>query len=396
MRSMWITHPYTSDVICWYVANMYLKQCEDRFERSGLQEWSLEVRKLRTEYFSGRTKTDHDDVMLSSGEFRFKWRDKDVTIWKLVEGEPVAVQSCSSDPPTWKHERVCVDSNDEETIFELCKTAKRARLRNEAEGKFELWRWNPKHNEWDRDALAEKRNIDTVVLDEKPFKQIFDDVKEFTSDETSAWYSKHCIPYKRGYLLHGPPGTGKTTTVVALTSHLHRNIYRLSLAAPSLDDASFLSAIQQVPSNAVILFEDIDSLFGKSREKEETFTVTFSGLLNAIDGVNDYSRGLIFFFTTNHLQKLDPALRRPGRVDVVVHLDHCSDRQIRAMFVRFYPGEDGAAATFLKNIRHQTKIVTTAMLQHHFIQTRRLSGTESASTIHLPPADESVELHMYS
>ena len=395
MRSIWITNPFTSDLVCWYVASIYLEMIDENFERCGLEEWNLEMRNVRSELLS-RMKSISSDIMLSMGEFRFKWRTHNVLIWKSAEGDPLAVQGYSSDPPTWKHERLCISSDSEETIFELCNAAKQARHKNDESDKFELWRWIPRHNDWDRDALAEKRNIDTVILDDKSSKQLFDDVKEFTSDETCEWYKNHCIPYKRGYLLYGPPGTGKTSTVVALTSHLGRNIYRLSLASSGLDDASFLSAIQRVPSNSVVLFEDIDSLFGKNREKEEVFSVTFSGLLNAIDGVNDYSRGLIFFFTTNYLERLDPALRRPGRVDLVLHLNYCSDQQIRAMFVRFYPDEDVAATTFLQNIRQRTKFITPATLQHHFIQTRTSTAAASASKIHIPPEESDVNAHMYT
>ena len=92
--------------------------------------------------------------------------------------------------------------------------------------------------------------------------------------------------------------------------------------------------------------------------------VTFSGLLNALDGVAS-SEERIIFMTTNHLEHLDSALIRPGRVDVKELFDNASDYQIRNMFLRFYEREDELANEFVKRV--QGKGVSTAQLQGHFV-----------------------------
>ena len=92
--------------------------------------------------------------------------------------------------------------------------------------------------------------------------------------------------------------------------------------------------------------------------------VTFSGLLNALDGVAS-SEEHIIFMTTNHLEHLDNALIRPGRVDVKELFDNASEYQIHNMFLRFYEGADMLADEFVKRVRG--KGVSTAQLQGHFV-----------------------------
>jgi chaperone BCS1 len=92
--------------------------------------------------------------------------------------------------------------------------------------------------------------------------------------------------------------------------------------------------------------------------------LTFSGFLNALDGVVS-SEGRIIFMTTNHLERLDPALLRPGRVDVRALIDNASPSQIRRMFLRFYEQEVELADRFVRALAGHS--VSTAQLQGHFL-----------------------------
>ena len=180
-------------------------------------------------------------------------------------------------------------------------------------------------------------------------------------------------------MFHGPPGTGKTSIIIALTTYIKRNLYRINLVAPGLCDDSLISAVQQVPEDSVVMFEDIDALFGVHREKQETFNVTFSGLLNAIDGVGDSTRGVLYVFTTNHLDRVDDALKRCGRIDRAFELGNCCDQQLLDMFLRFYPDCHDDASTFKNNVRKKSNKVSPAEVQHHFIMHRN-SDSSTAST----------------
>ncbi len=92
--------------------------------------------------------------------------------------------------------------------------------------------------------------------------------------------------------------------------------------------------------------------------------LSFSGFLNALDGVVS-SEGRIIFMTTNHIERLDPALMRPGRVDVREFIGDASPFQIRQMFLRFYETETSLADRFV--VALEGAAVSTAQLQGHFL-----------------------------
>ena len=133
------------------------------------------------------------------------------------------------------------------------------------------------------------------------------------------------VPYRRGYLLHGPPGTGKTSFTQAIAGALKLNICYLNLSNGNMDDDGLNRALNNAPSQSIILLEDIDGIFvaRESVNQGRDGGVSFSGLLNALDGVRS-QEGRILFMTTNHKEKLDPALLRPGRCDFQVKLDNAS------------------------------------------------------------------------
>jgi chaperone BCS1 len=174
-------------------------------------------------------------------------------------------------------------------------------------------------------------------------------------------YERLGVPYHRGYLLYGPPGTGKTSLVSALAAHLGLSIYIIHLA--DFSDRSLMGAINNVPANSILLFEDIDCMKGgQSRLESDSGSaqssgamlstkevapnqngVTLSGLLNVLDGFAAPT-GVLFVMTTNHVEKLDPALLRPGRIDYRLHLGKASARQKVELYLRFFPESSEAEA----------------------------------------------------
>ena len=157
------------------------------------------------------------------------------------------------------------------------------------------------------------------------------------------------IPYRRGYLLHGPPGSGKSSLIQALAGSIHHNICLLNLSERGLTDDRLYHLLSLVPPRSIILLEDIDAAFRRrptNSERDEKLmkqdagghypvNITFSGLLNALDGVAASEERLIFM-TTNHLEILDPALIRPGRVDLKMFIDNATPNQAQQMFERFF------------------------------------------------------------
>lgn len=201
---------------------------------------------------------------------------------------------------------------------------------------------------WEYSENYIPRLLESVVLSSGDKEYIVEDIMSFRSSKQR--YSRLGIPYHRGYLLYGPPGTGKTSLVSALAAHFALSIYCLNLT--EFNDRSLMTAVSQIPRDSVLLFEDIDcmksaqarasheaTVKGEAREKENVNVkngVTLSGLLNALDGFFAPS-GVLFMMTTNHIEELDSALLRPGRIDYKLYLGKASDEQKIALYLRFCP-----------------------------------------------------------
>ncbi|KAF8055229.1 P-loop containing nucleoside triphosphate hydrolase protein [Lyophyllum atratum] len=206
---------------------------------------------------------------------------------------------------------------------------------------------------WSNVKHKARRPLSSIILMEGVVDSLVKDAQEFI--DTEEWYIEAGIPHRRGYLLYGPPGTGKTSTIYALAGELGLEIYALSLSSGFVDDSFLQKAASSIPKNSILLIEDIDCAF-PSREDEEDqpipapygfvsgsyppgagrkSAVTLSGLLNVIDGVGS-EEGKLFFATTNYIDRLDPALLRPGRIDMKIQYKFATKAQALALFLRFF------------------------------------------------------------
>ena len=198
------------------------------------------------------------------------------------------------------------------------------------------------YNQWGNQWMKfgeprRKRPLASVILDRGIKDRLVSDVQDFIQSAT--WYHDRGIPYRRGYLLHGPPGTGKSSFIQALAGHLDYDIAILNLAERGLTDDKLNHLLSIIPPRTLILLEDIDVAFANRRKPEADgyagANVTFSGLLNALDGVASAEERIVFL-TTNHVDRLDDALIRPGRVDMSVRLGDATRYQVEALWDRFY------------------------------------------------------------
>lgn len=207
---------------------------------------------------------------------------------------------------------------------------------------------------WIKCQIIKPRMAETVILDGDKSEKLLRDVKNFLDNRK--WYENRNIPYRRGYLLYGPPGSGKTSFAQVIASELKLDICILSLSNSELNDNNLAKEIRKAPKNALVLLEDVDAVFVQRERKVDNLitggggkgnNLSFSGLLNAIDGVSAGDDGRIILMTTNHIERLDPALIRPGRCDVKVELNNASKNQLKRIFTRFYPNFKNE--THLKN-----------------------------------------------
>ena len=185
---------------------------------------------------------------------------------------------------------------------------------------------------WQLMSCSPKRSMDTIYLPQKD--DIVNDVNKFL--ETEDIYLEMGIPWKRNYLFSGPPGVGKTTLVFGLASMLDYSICVVNFG-PKTDDAAIMDALTKTEPNQILILEDIDCLFVE-RRMQDSVQVSFSGILNLLDGVVR-KHGLITVMTTNHPERLDAALLRPGRVDKHIKFEFMKEDQIQAMFRKILPEE---------------------------------------------------------
>ncbi|KAI1176138.1 P-loop containing nucleoside triphosphate hydrolase protein [Nemania sp. FL0916] len=256
-------------------------------------------------------------------------------------------------------------------------------------------------NNWQTVANRPVRDMKTVVLDQQQKLQVLADMNEYLHPATPRWYANRGIPLRRGYLFHGPPGTGKTSLSFALAGVFGLDIHVISLLEPSLTEEDLCSLFSSLPRRCVVLLEDIDTA-GLRRPADELLAaeqaakkdsagsnnsnsanganangttntnsskddtagrttsndikelakvlkkenedqkkgISLSGLLNAIDGVASHE-GRVLIMTTNVPESLDDALIRPGRVDLQVQFTYASKAQARELFIRMYEGDQG-------------------------------------------------------
>ncbi|KAL1980482.1 hypothetical protein VTN96DRAFT_4038 [Rasamsonia emersonii] len=221
-------------------------------------------------------------------------------------------------------------------------------------------------HDWVRCMARPPRPLSTVVLDDAQKQAFLEDVKEYLHPRTRRWYSNRGIPYRRGYMFYGPPGTGKSSLCFAAAGALHLKIYLVSLNSKSLTEDSLAAMFQSLPRRCIVLLEDVDAAgmtnkrgdstsdappqgpghaaaIGEETDKDDDKTaqgVSLSALLNIIDGVAS-SEGRILVMTTNHIEKLDPALLRPGRVDMTIEFGYSDRVSIRDLFLAIYAPLEG-------------------------------------------------------
>ncbi|CAN9173308.1 unnamed protein product [Alternaria alternata] len=131
----------------------------------------------------------------------------------------------------------------------------------------EIMRAEIKHGGyWHVQSNRPSRPISTVTLDEAQKNKVVADINEYLHPATARWYAARGIPHRRGYLFHGPPGTGKTSLSFAVAGIFGLSVYCASLSERDMSESDLASLFGQLPNRCIVLLEDIDSA-GIRRDK---------------------------------------------------------------------------------------------------------------------------------
>lgn len=220
--------------------------------------------------------------------------------------------------------------------------------------------------------------LDLVFWDDRT-KSLRDDVVFFSNSKK--WFDKRDLPYSRSYLLYGPPGNGKTSAIRAISEYFNTTPSQFSFTGRYEDpDSAFLSWIagedsgpsrndyavpppraifnqaasfgMENPRMRVLLLEDIDRFF--SREEGFKTPVSFSAILNALDGVIQ-RKNSILIATANNPEKIDSqVLFRPGRFDLRIPFA-APDKAVMTSFINKLAESDSVSAHTIERIVDASK-----------------------------------------
>lgn len=223
------------------------------------------------------------------------------------------------------------------------------------------WEQRIYHNDstssWSAKKAANCKTIKNVILPKKEKEMLLEDLEHFKNNRD--WYKEKGFPYNRKYLIHGPPGCGKSSIIKAMSKDLKRHLCMLNLSKVKTDD-ELRTLISQLPLDPFLVIEDIDCMtdvvFERDSDKKPNtqpkekvklanlpFVVvqndndkgqedtspklTLSAILNFLDGTEELDNAVVVI-TTNKPQILDKALTRAGRINKRIHLQKADRFQL--------------------------------------------------------------------
>jgi SpoVK/Ycf46/Vps4 family AAA+-type ATPase len=232
-------------------------------------------------------------------------------------------------------------------------------LSNNISNKIPIYRINVKKTsekrivDWNCSIVKLSKNVTNTIVTDSVKKSFYDDVYNFINNEQ--FYLDRGLPYKRGYILHGQPGCGKTSLIKAIANQYKLPIFIVDLNLVN-DNGEFIKLMNDINSHVVddqkylVVFEDIDrtSLISDKWGRDN---ITMDCFLNVLDGLDEYY-GRITVLTANDISRMreNTALVRAGRIDVIAEIPMCSHTQILSIIQFYFKDFDPSTVTLNKNI----------------------------------------------
>ena len=279
---------------------------------------------------------------------------------------------------------------------------------NDSGNKWQIY----KQTTWSHIVFEHPATVETLAM-EPAKKEIIEDLVTFSkSKDFDARTGK---TWKRGYLLYGPPGTGKSTMIAAMANLLNYDVYDLELKAVK-ENTELRKLLIESTRKSIIVIEDIDcslDLTGQRAKKEEkspdedkeksekeirkehkeesSSKVTLSGLLNFTDGLWSASGGeRLIVFTTNYVEKLDPALTRRGRMDKHIELSYCIFEAFEVLSRNYLRLEAHPLLDKIESLMKETKI-TPADVAENLVPKSPLDDAEKCLSRLIQALEEAKE-----
>lgn len=218
--------------------------------------------------------------------------------------------------------------------------------------------------------LIESRSMRKIMISPEIKNEIIEDISWFLRSEE--WYRSKEIPYHRGYLFSGLPGTGKSSLAFGIAKYFNLPLYYLPISSILGNTESLMNHVQP---KSIVLIEDIDKaiiteeitkeLPNSSFMLQRDLKAVIRTLLQILDGILAPS-GCLFIITTNKKEAIDPVLLRPGRMDKKYEFGYAKPPEIQKMFLWFFPDEVDASRDFVRSIGDRELVM--AEIQEHLIR----------------------------
>lgn len=321
----------------------YLKFNDNQSSDSDIKNFNIHIKSDKTNY-----------VTPSVGRFSWNFKGTSLIIEIIEEGSPF---NSNGMPVYFQRIRIYHDCLD--VLKEFVSTALEYEEEKE-ESKVTIYTSTSK-GYWSCNNTIYCQDLEHIFIPKEDKDNIISNIDNFINLKDK--YIHYGRKYMLTFLLTGVMGSGKTSLIKAIAKKYKKSIYFLNFTKQMTDENLF-ELIGLIKDNSIILIEDIDSFF-EERETKENTNISFSGLINIMDGVLSSGNGIITFLTVNYTNKLDKALIRPGRVDIIIKFDYPKRREIEELFNTLIPNSQDKFKDFYDKVKSK-KITMSAYVDYLF------------------------------
>ena len=294
------------------------------------------------------------------GPYDLPWEEENIRLWsEIMDSSSLYPAGSKKDDYEYAFHLILEASSREvvDSFLEKAVNYYFSHVREDASQvkTLNVYQYDTETESWQKFNEVVCRSLDTVYLPSNDTMKIHEDVKKFYEPETKATYEKFGIPYHKTYCLFGPPGSGKTSLINAIASSLKKHVCVLRLNSKMADNDLSNSMCSWFPKNAMLVIDDVDCVLNGREDLKGN--ITFSALLNLLDGFSS-NTGLVVFITTNHFLQLDSAIKRPGRIDYLLEFTYIKREQIYNMLEIYFPEERADFDTVYHRIKDQKMTVS--------------------------------------